>query len=152
MILGATYHMDDLDLSLVSEHGQSKLDAYLLPPKPLADQLVQAYFMTLHPLIPIISRREFMHHYNLLYQPVGDFSLPNKHLSVINLVFAIGQRYYESLGNVIEWQHLTFFMRARVLGALDGGALFKVPTLFDVQTLGLTGLYLLCSKHTNRYI
>lgn len=93
-----------------------------------------------------------MHYYEMLYKSDSRCRMENTQLSLINLVFAIGQRYFESMGNVVEWQHMTFFMRARVLGALDGGALFKVPTLFDVQVLGLTGLYLLSSKHTNRYI
>lgn len=150
ILLGATYHMDDIDLSLVTQYGEKQLDPYVLPPKELGDSLIQAYFITLHPLVPLLSRREFMHHYNAVYNTQEGFRVSNKRLSVINLVFAIGQRYFESFGNVIEWQHLTFFMRARILGALDGGLLFEVPTLFDVQALGLTGLYLLCSKHTNR--
>ena len=128
-----------------------QLDPYFVPPKALADTLVQAYFMTLHIIVPIISKPDFVEQYDLLSQSGDPFRVSNRWLSIINLVFAIGQRYFESMGNVADQQHLTFFMRARVLGALDGGILFVIPTLQDVQVLGLMGMYLLSSKLTNRY-
>jgi hypothetical protein len=143
--------MDDIDVSLSGAHGM-QLDPYFVPPKALADTLVQAYFMTLHIILPIISKPDFMEQYDLLSQSGDPFRVPNRWLSIINLVFAIGQRYFESMGNVADQQHLTFFMRARVLGALDGGILFVIPTLQDVQVLGLMGMYLLSSKLTNRYL
>jgi hypothetical protein len=48
-------------------------------------------------------------------------------------------------------QYELFFTRARILGALDGGVLFGIATLHDVQTMGLIGMYFLSGKQTNRY-
>ncbi|KAA8913668.1 hypothetical protein FN846DRAFT_82332 [Sphaerosporella brunnea] len=146
-MVGVTYHLDDIDLSLDGSNVQ--IDPYLIPPKPIADTLVSAYFCTVHPLVPIISKPEFMAIYNRL-NTEGPMVLSRHDLMVINLVFAAGGRCLETLGRDPQWPHMECFNRARVLGALDGGVLFGIPMLHDVQAMGLTGLYLLGSKHTNR--
>lgn len=142
--------MDDIDISLSSEHG--RVDPYALPPREIADQLIHGYFDSVHPLFPIVNQDEFHAQYEQLFYAKDAYKISRHWMSVINLVFAIGQRYFETMGRMMDVHHLTFFMRARVLGALDGGALFGIPTMPDVQQLGLSGFYLLASKHTNRYV
>jgi hypothetical protein len=146
---GITYHLDDIDLSLSGNNLQ--IDPYALPPKPIADTLVHAYFATVHPLVPILSKPEFMAIYDQLNNE-GIMHISRQWLMVINLVFAVGGRFLETMGRKPEWPHIECFQRARVLGALDGGVLFGIPMLHDVQAMALTGIYLLGSKHTNRFV
>jgi hypothetical protein len=109
--------------------------------------------MTVHPLFPILYKDLFMVQYSLLYQSQDPSTMVRKWLAIINLVFAIGERNLSMAGLKAseDWQNLTFFLRARILGALDGGVVFEIPTLQDVQSMGLAGMYLLGSKQTNRY-
>ncbi|KAI5858162.1 fungal-specific transcription factor domain-containing protein [Tricharina praecox] len=146
-MVGATYHLDDIDLSLSGDKYQ--IDTYHIPPKNIADELVRRYFDTVHPLVPIISKPEFEAAYEALHAS-GPTRIANHWLMIINLVFASGSRSGESVGIDMGCSHLECFNRARVLGALDGGTLFEIAVLKDVQALGLAGIYLLGSKQTNR--
>ncbi|KAF8537240.1 fungal-specific transcription factor domain-containing protein [Trichophaea hybrida] len=148
-VIGSTYHLDDLDISLA----KTQVDIYIVPEKPIADGLIDAYFTTVHPLFPIIHKPSFLSQYALLYSSEDPSSVSGKWLAILNLIFAIGQRYYDMTGSYQRTetaQHLIFFTRARILGALDGGVLFGIATLEDVQTMGLVGMYFLAGKQTNR--
>lgn len=146
---GATYHLDDIDISLSGNN--YSIDTNHLPPKEDADRLVNRYFDTVHPLIPIISKAEFESMYQSLYFS-GPSAVGNYWLMVINLVFACGSRSAESVGVRTSCAHLDFFNSARVLGALDGGTLFAIAELKDVQALGLMVIYLLGSMQINRLV
>ncbi|KAF7591076.1 Transcriptional activator of fatty acid utilization [Aspergillus hancockii] len=50
--------LDNLELDILHQRG-----AFLLPPKPLCDELVEAYFKWVAPVVPIINRNRFMRHY-----------------------------------------------------------------------------------------
>ena len=50
--------LDNLELDILHQRG-----AFLLPPKPLCDELVDAYFKWVAPVVPIINRSRFMRHY-----------------------------------------------------------------------------------------
>ncbi|KAG0128381.1 hypothetical protein HOY82DRAFT_489240 [Tuber indicum] len=147
--VGWTYHLDDIDISFSGK----QIDAYALPPKDLANSLVNVYFETVHPLFPIIYKGLFKNQFELLYQTRDPGKVARKWLAIMNLVFAIGARHLSMIGeNKADiWHHVTFFLRARLLGALDGGLVFEIATLQNVQAMGLTGMYLLASKQTNRY-
>jgi hypothetical protein len=146
--VGWTYHLDDIDISFSGK----QIDAYALPPKDLANSLVNVYFETVHPLFPIIYKGLFKNQFELLYQTRDPGKVARKWLAIMNLVFAIGARHLSMIGeNKADiWHHVTFFLRARLLGALDGGLVFEIATLQNVQAMGLTGMYLLASKQTNR--
>ncbi|KAG0635154.1 hypothetical protein HOY80DRAFT_1012039 [Tuber brumale] len=146
--VGWTYHLDDIDISFSGK----QIDAYALPPKDLANSLVNVYFETVHPLFPIIYKGLFKNQFELLYQTRDPARVARKWLAIMNLVFAIGARHLSLVGeNKADiWHHVTFFLRARLLGALDGGLVFEIATLQNVQAMGLTGMYLLASKQTNR--
>jgi hypothetical protein len=146
---GSTYHLDDMDISL-SGTGHN-IDTHYLPPKDVADRLVYRYFHTVHPLVPIISKPEFDSVYQSLYS--NDISaFDNYWLMITNLVFACASRSGESVGLEMCYSHLACFKRVRVHGALDGGTLFGIAVLKDMQALGLMGVYLLGCKQTNRLV
>ncbi|KAL4787599.1 fungal-specific transcription factor domain-containing protein [Aspergillus varians] len=50
--------LDNLELEILHQRG-----AFLLPPKPLCDELVDAYFKWVAPVVPIINRSRFMRQY-----------------------------------------------------------------------------------------
>lgn len=50
--------LDSLELDILHQRG-----AFLLPPKPLCDELVEAYFKWVAPVVPIINRSRFLRHY-----------------------------------------------------------------------------------------
>lgn len=50
--------LDNLEIDILHQRG-----AFLLPPKQLCDELVDAYFKWVAPVVPIINRSRFMRHY-----------------------------------------------------------------------------------------
>ncbi|KAF7122435.1 hypothetical protein CNMCM5793_000460 [Aspergillus hiratsukae] len=50
--------LDNLELDILHQRG-----AFLLPPKPLCDELVDAYFKWVAPIVPIVNRSRFMRQY-----------------------------------------------------------------------------------------
>lgn len=50
--------LDSLELDILHQRG-----AFLLPPKPLCDELVEAYFKWVAPVVPIVNRSRFMRQY-----------------------------------------------------------------------------------------
>lgn len=50
--------LDNLELDILHQRG-----AFLLPPKPLCDELVDAYFRWVAPVVPIVNRSRFMRQY-----------------------------------------------------------------------------------------
>lgn len=50
--------LDDLELRILHERG-----AFLLPPRQLCDELVEAFFTWIAPVVPVINRSKFMRRY-----------------------------------------------------------------------------------------
>ncbi|KAJ6017953.1 hypothetical protein N7451_001332 [Penicillium sp. IBT 35674x] len=50
--------LDNLEIDILHQRG-----AFLLPPKQLCDELVDAYFKWVAPVVPIINKSRFMRHY-----------------------------------------------------------------------------------------
>ncbi|KAF7719050.1 Cutinase transcription factor 1 alpha [Penicillium ucsense] len=50
--------LDNLEIDILHQRG-----AFLLPPKPLCDELVDAYFKWVAPIVPIINRSRFLRQY-----------------------------------------------------------------------------------------
>ncbi|KAK5673677.1 Transcriptional activator of fatty acid utilization, partial [Elasticomyces elasticus] len=50
--------LDSLELDILHQRG-----AFLLPPKPLCDELVDSYFQWVAPVVPIVNRNRFLRQY-----------------------------------------------------------------------------------------
>lgn len=50
--------LDELEIKILHERG-----AFLLPPRQLCDELVEAYFTWIAPVVPVINRSKFMRRY-----------------------------------------------------------------------------------------
>ena len=133
----------------------SDTSPFTVPPKHVADILINDYFRTVHPMFPLLSESIFRTQFEHLYeQRLEPLQAGAKWLAILNLVLAIGRSHcnlteasnfdagYESAAD--------YFMRARILGALDGGILFQVPDLQQVQLLGLAAKYLMANHRINR--
>ena len=126
-----------------------------IPPKAVADLLVNDYFRTVHCAFPILSKPIFMSQYEHLYRYQGmktSHAGGNKWLAMFNLVLAIGRSHCNLTGETGAGYdyHADYFMRARMLAALDGGTLLQIPDLQQVQMLGLVAKYLLANHRINR--
>ncbi|RPB05487.1 hypothetical protein L873DRAFT_1825208 [Choiromyces venosus 120613-1] len=144
-----TYHLDDLSVSIAG----GDINPFYLPPKDVADQLLNAFFETVYPTFPIVLKGLFMAQYDAFFQCFFPPGSSKRWLAMLNLMFAIGALY----GRLIdaEWkgeselEHLRYFARARVL-SLDESSMFEVPDLQQVQVVSLAGIYLIASNQTNR--
>lgn len=153
-----------LDLSIGDRETQNRsrqVDTFSLPPRPVAGRLVDLYFTTVHPLFPIICKSHFIMQFNEYYGSLENSLEPVAHqnsrkwLTILNLVFAIAEKYLQpEVGVNARGQggDTDYFARSRILGALDGGSVFQIPDLGKIQALGLTGMYLLASIQTNRFV
>jgi len=145
-----TYHMNDLDLSVVGD----QIDPFALPPKHIADELVKNYFDTVQPTFPILFKELFMVQYESFYKFPFTPDSSKRWLAILNALFAIGAVYSHMVNPEIvadEQDHLQFFTRARVL-SLDGGVVYEVADLQQVQVAGLMGMYLMAISQTNRSV
>lgn len=50
--------IDELEIKILNERG-----AFLLPPRPLCDELVEDFFTWIGPIVPVINRSKFMRRY-----------------------------------------------------------------------------------------
>ncbi|KAI9821483.1 MAG: hypothetical protein M1832_003330 [Thelocarpon impressellum] len=141
----STYYLEDEELSV-----PKRLDELALPPRSLADALVGAYFTTIQPSFPLLSKTGFFEVYERWFRAYGE-PIGRRWRAILNLVFAIGAKYcvLTRSGWCEERDHLVFFSRARAL-SLDNGSLWDVGDLEQVQVMGLTALYLTASNHVNR--
>lgn len=144
-----TYHLDDLDISVVGD----QIDPFALPRKQTADALVKSYFDTVHPLFPILLKDLFSVQYESFYKFPFTPESSKRWLAILNALFAIGAVYTAQVGrpNFVygDPDHTQYFARARVL-SLDGGVVFEVADLQQIQVAGLMGMYLMATSQTNR--
>ncbi|KAF8470041.1 fungal-specific transcription factor domain-containing protein [Kalaharituber pfeilii] len=143
-----TYHMDDVDLTVAGD----QIDPFTLPQKHVADALVKDYFDTMHPILPIVLRSLFMVQYESFYKFPFTPESSKRWLAILNAILAIGGVYSHLVQGdkyCCERDHMQFFARARVL-SLDGGVVYEVADLQQVQVAGLMGMYLLATSQTNR--
>lgn len=126
--------------------------AYALPPKEIADALLDVYFSTVHQSFPLILQPAFMMQYNKF---MNELVLPDNSkiwLAILNTLFGIGA-IYTHLSSA-DWRgdvkdHLQYIGRAQAL-FLDSGLLFNIPNMMQVQALAVAGIYLVATSQINR--
>ncbi|EPS31954.1 hypothetical protein PDE_06913 [Penicillium oxalicum 114-2] len=139
------YHLDDFDI-----HVAEPVQKYWVPPRPLADTLLDTYLAVAHPYFPIINRPLFQDQYRAFF---GETVLPgDKWIAILNTIFAVAASYAQLAE--LEWRdeaedHLIYLARARML-SLEGDDLFRHPDLQQVQLEGLITFYLLTIDQIHR--
>lgn len=104
-----SYHFEPTD------YPSSEVDnIYALPPKPLAERLLNSFMDSVQPSLPIIRQGLFIDQFNLLY--TGKSIYPGrKWLAVLNAVFAISTKLCQLSGEDVPNHGDQFFSRAQTL-------------------------------------
>lgn len=146
-VTAMSYHDGPLHIDIADS---SPVEARLLPPKSWAVKLVDIFFASVWPSFPLIDRalftRQFHRAFTRSAQPAP------KWLAVLNLVLAVGSKYYqlaEPVNGKDVNDHL-FFSRAVALNASHNMAV-EHPDLHQVQIDLLHAVYYLASGQVNRY-
>lgn len=119
--------MDNEEIEILKFRG-----AFLLPPRDLCDDIVDAYFEKIHPTIPLINRTQFMRRYNDTLNPPS--------LLLLQAVLLAGSRVcrspalLDSTGSS-ELASLTFYKRVKALYDAN----YESDRISIVQSLVLMG-------------
>lgn len=135
------------------------LQDFILPPRSIADHLVDCYWIYVHSLYPFLHKPSFMKIYNSLWDrpspPNSTHPPPTRRRPpgrlfrcILNVVFAFGCQFSSSITpSRRESSSDVFLKRARELLHFD---LLDTGNLELVQALALMGQYLQSTKHPNR--
>lgn len=146
-ISDSTYHCDNFPINV-----SDQVNAFELPPKHIADFLVQTYLNTIHPAFPILVKPDLITQYSTFSNRQG-ISPGEGWRAILNLIFSIAAKYAhlvqaDSRGD--ERDHLIYFTRARMLG-FNGDSILAHPELQQVRISGLMAFYLAATHQINRY-
>ncbi|OJJ46485.1 hypothetical protein ASPZODRAFT_1965052 [Penicilliopsis zonata CBS 506.65] len=121
--------LDNLEIEILHQRG-----AFLLPPKPLCDELVDAYFQWVAPVVPIINRSRFMRQYRDPKNPPS--------LLLLQAILLAGSRVctnpqlMDANGSMTP-AAMTFYKRAKALYDAN----YEDDRVTIVQALVLLGWY-----------
>ncbi|KAF2175859.1 hypothetical protein K469DRAFT_723784 [Zopfia rhizophila CBS 207.26] len=146
----STFYLDNHSIDV-----DYAVDLFELPPIETAQRLLDSYMNTVQDSFPILSRKTFTSQFYQYYTSIGQgrpLSVPEKWLTVLNLIFAIGAKYSHLIE--ADWQaddrdHLIYQSRAHMLG-LNGPSLLAHPDLLQIQITALLAFYFLSIGHVNR--
>ncbi|KAF5635755.1 transcription activator acu-15 [Fusarium sp. NRRL 52700] len=134
-------------------HLFSDVDKFALPPRRLADHLVERYFERIYWIYPVFDKQAFEHGYNSLWLPSGQSACPEEYrnlglgedattvafFSSLNAIFALGC-IFSNLSTAAKTKaYEVFFSRAKDKVNLE---LLDINDLSVVQTLVLVALVL----------
>jgi hypothetical protein len=128
----------------------------MLPRRPLADDLLHAYFTFAHDFLPVFHRPAFERKYERLWISSVPSTSYSQHenieegifLAVLNVCFALGSLFSELIAD--EDRESTgeqFYQRSRALTNFD---ICDHSSLLAVRLHLVTGLYLQTTSHTTR--
>lgn len=131
-------------------------NSMMLPRRPLADDLLQAYFTSAYDFLPVFHRHVFEKIYERLWSrsKPDEYYDPHGHiqdgivLAMLNVCFALGSLFSERIAD--EDRESTaeeFYQRSRALTNFD---ICDHSDLSAVMLQLLTGLYLQTTSHTSR--
>ena len=141
---------EDADMSVVG----NQIYPLEMPIRATADDLVEAYFTTVHPSFPVLDQTEFMAKYeDVIRAPDLALYRDRTFIASLQLVFGIGA-VHAHLVNA-EWagderDHVLYIASARML-AVDSGLLNDLCYLDQVRVFALGAFYLLATDQINRY-
>ncbi|KAI1170474.1 fungal-specific transcription factor domain-containing protein [Nemania sp. FL0916] len=121
--------LDNIEIEILHQRG-----AFLLPPRGLCDELIEAYFKWVHPIVPVINRTRFMRSYRDSKNPPS--------LLLLQAVLLAGsrvcqnQQLMDANGSTTP-AALTFYKRAKALYDAN----YEDDRVTIVQSLLLMGWY-----------
>ncbi|RSL46449.1 hypothetical protein CEP54_013847 [Fusarium duplospermum] len=126
------------------------------PPRRTADDFVRCFWEFVHPVFPVLHKTSFMSRYNLLWSAEENESSNDAmsemdeviFSSTLNIVFAIGCRFSESVPAASRASLAqTFYQRSRSIYRFE---ILDSMSLSAVQMLLLTGVYLQSTQQATR--
>jgi hypothetical protein len=149
--LDLSYHLDEADLLSVDEEG---VDEYQWP--SMAATMAGVFFDTMYPTFPFVDKEQFLQKLLQLYhlQERHPFGERRRWLAMANMIFCLGSKWLVqggANGPTEQEDHLMYYARARKLG-LDHRINLDHPTVAQVESLGLLGLYLTMNHQITRYV
>lgn len=121
--------LDNIEIDILHQRG-----AFLLPPRSLCDELIEAYFKWVHPIVPVVNRSRFMRQYRDPKNPPS--------LLLLQSVLLAGSRVcnnaqlMDANGSTTP-AALTFYKRAKALYDAN----YEDDRVTIVQSLLLMGWY-----------
>ena len=121
--------LDNVEIDILHQRG-----AFLLPPRSLCDELIEAYFKWVHPIVPVINRTRFMRQYRDAKNPPS--------LLLLQAILLAGSRVcnnpqlMDANGSTTP-AALTFYKRAKALYDAN----YEDDRVTIVQSLLLMGWY-----------
>ncbi|KAI1083586.1 fungal-specific transcription factor domain-containing protein [Whalleya microplaca] len=121
--------LDNIEIDILHQRG-----AFLLPPRTLCDELIDAYFKWIHPIVPVINKTRFMRQYRDPKNPPS--------LLLLQAVLLAGSRVcanaqlMDANGSTTP-AALTFYKRAKALYDAN----YEDDRVTIVQSLVLMGWY-----------
>ncbi|KAK3318558.1 fungal-specific transcription factor domain-containing protein [Apodospora peruviana] len=121
--------LDSVEIDILHQRG-----AFLLPPRSLCDELIDAYFKWVHPIVPVINRAKFMRQYKDPKNPPS--------LLLLQAILLAGSRVctnpqlMDANGSTTP-AALTFYKRAKALYEAN----YEDDRVTIVQSLLLMGWY-----------
>ena len=121
--------LDNVEIEILHQRG-----AFLLPPRILCDELIEAYFKWVHPIVPVINRTRFMRQYRDPKNPPS--------LLLLQAVLLAGSRVCNNsqlmdANGSTNPAALTFYKRAKALYDAN----YEDDRVTIVQALLLMGWY-----------
>ncbi|KAL4984856.1 fungal-specific transcription factor domain-containing protein [Aspergillus falconensis] len=139
------YHLDHIQISQTVP-----ADPRSLPPKPWATTLLRIFFDSVHPSFPVVNKSLFIIQFEQAFTSSAA-QAPRKWLAVLNLVLALGSRYYQELepdsGRDVDDR--VFLSRALAL-ATTPGLCTSYAGLHQVQIELLLAIYYLATGQVNQ--
>lgn len=121
-------HLDTLEVQILKRRG-----AFILPPRPICDDLIDSYFTWVHPIVPVINRTQFMSQYQDAKNPPS--------LLLLQCVLLAGARISTNPELMKDGSTstavATFYRRAKAL--YDAG--YERDRITLVQSMLLMGWY-----------
>ncbi|KAJ4217211.1 hypothetical protein NW759_009158 [Fusarium solani] len=130
--------------------------AAVYPPRKTADDFVRCFWEFVHPVFPVLHKTSFMSRYNLLWSAEENETRSDAmsemdeviFSSTLNIVFAIGCRFSESVPAASRASLAqTFYQRSRSIYRFE---ILDSMSLSAVQMLLLTGVYLQSTQQATR--
>jgi hypothetical protein len=140
----------------------TKPDDYFLPPRALADHLLNCYWNRVHCLYPFVHQQSFISRYNRLWSPdtqggpqnsvsrigLGGSGCPaSVFFCALNSIFALGCQFSDLQLAQREALSETFFQRSKQLLRID---ILDEGSLALIQTLLIVAQYLQSTQFPNR--
>ncbi|KAL5614440.1 hypothetical protein BROUX41_004545 [Berkeleyomyces rouxiae] len=121
--------LDSLELDILQQRG-----AFLLPPRALCDEIVDAYFKYVHPIMPLLNKTRFMNRYRNPKNPPSLFLLQSVLLAGSRV--CTNRQLLDANGSATP-AALTFYKRAKALYDAN----YEDDRVTIVQALVLMGWY-----------